>query len=102
MKNDIQDIELNENRTFHSLPMETLLSPTRIGQYRFDAPYQRGQQIWDLKMKQNLIKSIFAGIPFGAIHLVFLDNGNWNILDGKSRIEAVRDFYNNLYSVNWQ
>jgi hypothetical protein len=97
----ITDEELTENEKY-PLIIETMLSPSRIAQYRFDAPYQRGQDIWNLKMKQNLIKSILAGIPVGSVHLVSLsESDEWNLLDGKSRIEAISGFFKGQFVVDW-
>lgn len=61
-----------------------------------NASYQRGS-VWTLTQKQSLIKSLLMGLPVGAIVYAYYDfnedpNFNYRIIDGKQRIEAVRDF----------
>ena len=59
-----------------------------------DAPYQRGS-VWDADRQRNLVRSLFRGIPTGAIlynDIETVDGPVSRIVDGKQRIEAVRAF----------
>ena len=68
--------------------------------------YQRGY-VWEQKDKQLLIDSIFNNIDIGKFAFIHLDNkkcaetGNgYEILDGKQRLGAIIDFYENRYPYN--
>lgn len=63
-------------------------------------PYQRGE-VWKKKYKEELIKSILNGIPINTIHLVEKPGDpsyRW-VLDGKQRIETLKDFLDGKFSI---
>lgn len=71
-----------------------------------DAPYQR-QSVWDTERQRNLIRSLFMGIPVGAITYSAVPYGTIpevptayrRIIDGKQRLEAIRAFANNEFTI---
>jgi len=83
----------------------------------FDTPYQRGNDVWSKPMKVNLIESILYRIPIGTCHLVKQSTTQtrttvrenihievpeatiFNVLDGKQRLQCIRDFYNNIFAI---
>lgn len=99
---ELTDFELAQNRPV-GMNIERMLSDIGTGWLQLDAMYQR-DPCWSIWMKQALIKSIFARIPIGAIHLVQKepDSGFSNVLDGKQRLIAVRDFGKGLFSIKWE
>lgn len=68
--------------------------------------YQRGY-VWELEDKQLLIDSIFNNIEIGRFALIHLDSKKWDetgncyeILDGKQRLSAIIEFYENRFPYN--
>mgnify|MGYP006304454475 CR=1 FL=1 len=74
---------------------------TRAG-IDFDVEYQR-EHVWTIKDKVSLIDSIFNNIDIGKIVLVQRDYSAdvfYEVLDGKQRITAIRDFYEDRFKYN--
>jgi hypothetical protein len=77
-----------------------------VNHYDLDAPYQRGS-VWTDDQRRNLMKSLFIGLPVGAVTVSKLPwrdhlpdtQKSYRIVDGKQRIEAVRAFANNEFNV---
>jgi hypothetical protein len=67
----------------------------------FNSPVQRKGDLWKRKYKVDLIKSIFAGIPCGAVHLVTKEIGDSNrwVLDAKQRLITIKSFKNNEFYI---
>jgi len=58
------------------------------------APYQRGS-VWTLGQRQALVKSLYMGVPIGAVIVSTLPyqagrEADWRVVDGKQRVEAIR------------
>jgi hypothetical protein len=70
-----------------------------------DADYQR-DYVWTLQDKHNLIDSIFNNIDIGKFVFIMLKweehplNYLYEVLDGKQRINAVTEFYENRFTYN--
>lgn len=78
------------------LPRGAFLGSPAYDPYDLNAPYQRGS-VWSLDQKRNLIKSLLMGLPIGAIIVADIgyqgpESPDHRVVDGKQRIEAVRDF----------
>lgn len=69
--------------------------------YELDPPYQRAS-VWTPEQRVSLIKSLFMGLPIGA---VVLNNRGYNVekiyavVDGKQRIETLRSFSTDGFAV---
>lgn len=74
----------------HTRPADWLLE----GRERFDLnpPYQRAS-VWNIPRKRELIRSLLMGLPIGAIIVNIRKDSDarYVIIDGKQRIEALRD-----------
>jgi hypothetical protein len=90
----------------HIRPLIDLaVRPNSDGSPRLDlnASYQRGH-VWTHEQRRNLIKSLLEGLPIGA---VFLNERSIMepivVIDGKQRLETIRMFVNNEFSIpaNW-
>lgn len=68
----------------------------------FDSPIQRKGDLWNKEYKVDLLRSIFAGIPCGAVHLVIKDQEQeqfrW-VLDAKQRLLTIKSFKNNEFGI---
>ncbi len=68
-----------------------------IDEKTFTIPnYQRGFA-WKKNKKQNFIKTLISGEPFGTI-LVYEDNNKLYLIDGLQRINTIREFSDNKYT----
>ena len=67
-----------------------------------DAPYRRGS-VWTDDQRRNLIKSLAMGLPVGTLIISLLPyregGASCRVVDGKQRIEAVRAFYRDEFTV---
>lgn len=61
--------------------------------------FQRGE-VWDSKKKKLLIDSILRGWQVPPIHLVSIEDGKAEVLDGQQRLTAIRDFIQNKFSID--
>lgn len=68
-----------------------------------DADYQR-DYVWELEDKQKLIDSIFNNVDIGKFVFIHLEweehplNYSYEVLDGKQRINAITEFYENRFA----
>lgn len=68
----------------------------------FEPEYQR-DYVWELNDKIALIDSIFNNIDIGKfafIHLNYGEKYTYEILDGKQRLRAILDYYENRFKYN--
>lgn len=63
------------------------------------APDFQRTDVWDRKHKSELVESILMGIPIPLIYLFEDEDGVRQIIDGKQRITALKDFLNNDFSL---
>jgi len=74
--------------------MHYLVREGRGDIFDLDAPYQRGA-VWTEQQQRNLIKSLYMGLPVGAVVISTLGSRAtvpYRVVDGKQRILAVRTF----------
>ena len=65
-----------------------------INESTFTIPnFQRGIA-WKQNKKENFIKTLIKGEPFGTI-LIYEDNNNTYLVDGLQRINTITEFNNN-------
>jgi hypothetical protein len=54
--------------------------------------FQRESTVWDLGKKQRLIDSILRGFDISAIYLFKNDDGTWDCIDGRQRINCIYSY----------
>jgi len=64
----------------------------RMNQIDFPA-YQREPTIWTLAAKQRLVDSIVREFDIAAIYLYRHEDGQWDCVDGRQRLSAIRSFF---------
>lgn len=94
-----QDVRIN----FVNSEIESLIHKYYAFGVNMNPDYQRGY-VWELSDKQLLIDSIFNNIDIGKFAFIHLDYKKLNetgygyeILDGKQRLNAIIDFYENRF-----
>lgn len=92
------------NRSIYEFT-SSVLDPADRGKFDLTAPYQR-ESVWDLPRKRALIRSLVTGVPIGSVTVSTLPNrvaaetGFWErVVDGKQRIETIRSFVTDGFSV---
>lgn len=60
--------------------------------------YQRRGR-WDSGKKSRLIESFIMNIPVPPVFLYEFKLAHYEVMDGKQRITAIRDFYNNIFAL---
>lgn len=68
------------------------------GSITFDNAIQRGY-VWDVKRKSLLIESMILGYPIPAFHSKRGENKVFDMLDGKQRSNAIKEYLNNEYAL---
>lgn len=63
------------------------------------APDFQRKNVWDRKHQSELIESILMGIPIPLIYLFEDEEGVRQIIDGKQRITALKQFNNNKFTL---
>lgn len=61
------------------------------------APDFQRKDVWDKKHQSELIESILMGIPIPLIYLFEDENGIRQIIDGKQRVSALKEYLNNKF-----
>lgn len=64
---------------------------------KISAPKFQRNFVWKKKARRNLIDSIKQGLPIGCFLLQTLDNGQYNIIDGRQRFSTLLDYENHRY-----
>lgn len=54
--------------------------------------YQREPTVWSREQKQRLIDSILREFDIAAIYLYYREDGGWECIDGRQRLNAVMSF----------
>ncbi len=77
------------NRVIASLPIGQL-----AGQFfSIEFPeYQREPNVWSLEQKQRLIDSLFRSFDISAIYMYEREDGAWECIDGRQRLNAIMSF----------
>lgn len=63
------------------------------GLIELDPEFQRDDDRWDDKQKSELIESILIGIPLPVFYLFQTSSGMRQVVDGRQRLRAIRQFY---------
>lgn len=90
------DLRMN----FMQMHIGSLLNKTYHFGVNFNPDYQR-DYVWDLEDKVALIDSIFNNIDIGKfafIHLGYSGENSYEILDGKQRMRAILDYFENRFA----
>lgn len=65
---------------------------------QLDPDFQRSE-VWNSKQQYELIESILMGIPLPVIYLFQDEKSNLQIVDGRQRITAIKDYLDNKFAL---
>ena len=90
-KEDVE-IAINEaiNGASTNMTLRTLLQKWKDDKLVMP-DWQRPGNAWDVKKRQNLVRSVITGIPLPTI-ILHDDGKNIEVVDGRQRLTALRDF----------
>jgi hypothetical protein len=94
------EAQLRIVRTNMDFPLHNLRQSLRDSSYiNMSPPYQRRHR-WDTKKQSQLIESLLLNIPIPPIFLFENDYNQYEIMDGRQRLEAIKDFLENVYALS--
>jgi hypothetical protein len=100
----IKNIDLR--LSYMQMSTQSIFSKAYYFGINFEPEYQR-EYVWELQDKINLIDSIFNNIDIGKFVFIHYDTEKWRktgfgyeILDGKQRIRAILDYYEDRFKYN--
>lgn len=64
-----------------------------------EVPFQR-KFIWKSDRCSKLIESIIMNVPIPPLYFAEEEDGNWLVVDGLQRLNAIKTFYQNEYSLS--
>lgn len=81
------------------LQLETIVSRIVADELDLQPDFQRGE-IWDRRRRQRLIDTILRRWYVPAVHIVQHEDGTEVVLDGQQRLAAIRDFFDDVFTVD--
>lgn len=82
-----------------TLEIESILLRIKNKDINLQPDFQRGE-VWSLNKKKKLIDSILRGWKIPPIHLVQTGEALDEVLDGQQRLVSIRDFFNNVFTID--
>lgn len=80
--------------------IQTLVTRIREGEINLQPDFQRGE-VWGTQKKRRLIDTILRNWHIPPIHLVVVEEtGEQEVLDGQQRLVSIRDFVNEIITVD--
>lgn len=93
------DMQVRIVRSTLDFTLHTLNSSMADRTYINMAPGYQRRARWDRKKKSLLIESILMNVPVPPLFLFENDYNQYEIMDGRQRMEAISDFLANRYSL---
>ena len=91
------EAQLRIVRTNMDLSLHNLRQSLRDATYINLNPIYQRRHRWDNKKRSQLIESLLLNIPIPPIFLFENDYNQYEIMDGRQRLEAIKDFLENSY-----
>ncbi|HFP9403729.1 TPA: DUF262 domain-containing protein [Raoultella planticola] len=91
--------QLKVIRTSMDFTLHHLKQSLEEGDYINASPKYQRRHRWDIKKRSQLIESFLMNIPVPPIFLYENDYNQYEIMDGKQRIDTLRSFMNNEFAL---
>ncbi|HBM3186952.1 TPA: DUF262 domain-containing protein [Klebsiella oxytoca] len=91
--------QLKVIRTSMDFTLHHLKQSLEEGDYINAAPKYQRRHRWDIKKRSQLIESFLMNIPVPPIFLYENDYNQYEIMDGRQRIDTLRSFMNNEFTL---
>lgn len=66
------------------------------GRLHVEPEWQR-KYVWDKKRASRLIESVLIGMPIPVVYLAEMEDGNFEVVDGRQRLTSIFDYFANKY-----
>jgi hypothetical protein len=91
------DTQLRIVRTTMDFSLHNLKHVLEEKDYLSISPAYQRRHRWDNAKRAQLIESFLMNIPIPPIFLFEKDYNQYEVMDGRQRLETIRDFLNNLF-----
>lgn len=91
--------QLKVIRTSMDFTLHHLKQSLEEGDYINASPKYQRRHRWDIKKRSQLIESFLMNIPVPPIFLYENDYNQYEIMDGRQRIDTLRSFMNNEFTL---
>lgn len=91
------DAQLRIVRSNMDLSLHNLRQSLKDASYINLSPVYQRRHRWDSKKRSQLIESLLLNIPIPPIFLFENEYNQYEIMDGRQRLEAIKDFLDNSY-----
>lgn len=79
-------------------PVETLRKQKERGRLNLQPDFQR-YEVWNAKLKSQLVESIIADLPIPTIYLAEEPDGTRIVVDGQQRLNAIFEYMSDQYGL---
>lgn len=93
------DAQLRIVRSNMDLSLHNLRQSLQDSSYINLSPAYQRRHRWDNKKRSQLIESLLLNIPIPPIFLFENEYNQYEIMDGRQRLEAIKNFLDNSYSL---
>jgi hypothetical protein len=93
------DAQLRIVRSTMDLSLHNLRQSLRDASYINMSPSYQRRHRWDTKKRSQLIESLLLNIPIPPLFLFENDYNQYEIMDGRQRLEAIKGFLENTYAL---
>lgn len=93
------EAQLRIVRSNMDLSLHNLRQSLKDASYINLSPSYQRRHRWDNKKRSQLIESLLLNIPIPPIFLFENEYNQYEIMDGRQRLEAIKDFLDNSYSL---
>ncbi|MDD2464577.1 MAG: DUF262 domain-containing protein [Desulfobulbus sp.] len=91
------DAQLRIVRSTLDLSLHNLRQSLRDSSYINMSPSYQRRHRWDTKKRSQLIESLLLNIPIPPLFLFENDYNQYEIMDGRQRLDAIKEFLENMY-----
>ncbi len=93
------DTQVRIVRTSLDFTLHTLASSIKDKSYIDISPGYQRRARWDRRKKSLLIESFLMNVPVPSLFLFEKDYNQYEIMDGRQRLEAISEFLDNKYAL---
>ncbi len=94
------DTQIRIVRSSLDFTLHTLASSIKDKSYIDISPGYQRRARWDRRKKSLLIESFLMNVPVPSLFLFEKDYNQYEIMDGRQRLEAISEFLDNKYALN--
>src|SRR6187399_1311903 len=79
--------------------IQTIYQRIQAGDLVLQPDFQR-MEVWSTSKKQRLVDTILRAWNVPPLHVIESSNGRQEVLDGQQRLAAIRNFVNNMITID--